>query len=245
MSVGSFSPIPHHCPWGHLHHYAPPNVNWCEENLCSWIVNPANTWSNLAYIFLGMLILKMTKDQKTLRMFGPATIFVGVGSFLWHASFTFVFQFVDFLAMFAFGAVPLVLNLRRLNIIGPSNQFTVFYSYVVGMSVLLFIFYWVEIPYQSLVFVSIIAAVLMEIVLYRRGTENVGYKNLLLAAVSMGVAFGFSLADVTGVFCDPQNHIIQGHAIWHILSAASIGFWFLFYRQFNFDGVDHEMANEQ
>lgn len=244
MKVG-FDPIPQHCPWSELHHMAPPNVNWCEANLCSWIVNPANTWSNLAYIAIGIVLILITQPKTTMRMFGPITIFVGISSFLWHASFTFVFQFLDFLAMFAFGALPLVLNLRRLDIISAANKFTVFYAYIVGMSLLLLLFYWQDIPYQSLVLISIIGAVIMEIVLYRRGTEDIGYKHLLLAAVSMGVAFGFSIADVTGVFCNPNNHVIQGHAIWHLLSAAALGFWFLFYRQFDFDGVENETAREQ
>lgn len=219
---------------------APPNINWCEENLCSWVVNPANTWSNLAFIFVGILFIAVTKEQKTMRMFGPSAIFVGVSSLLWHASFTFVFQFLDFLAMFAFIALPLVLNLRRLELININNQLAVFYLYVGGMSALLLFFYWLDFPFQSLVLVSIIAVIGMELVLYKRAKEAIQYRYLLLAALSIGVGFGFSAADVSGAFCDPKDHFVQGHAIWHILAAASLGFWFLFYRQFDFDGLKHE-----
>ncbi|OUS05898.1 hypothetical protein A9Q81_03915 [Gammaproteobacteria bacterium 42_54_T18] len=240
MPVGIVEPLPDHCPWSELSNMAPPNINWCEENLCSWVVNPANTWSNLAFIFVGILFIAVTKEQKTMRMFGTAAIFVGVSSLLWHASFTFVFQFLDFLAMFAFVALPLILNLRRLGFISINNQLAVFYSYVGGMSALLFLFYWLDIYFQSLILFSIIAAVGMELVLYKRAQETTQYKYLLLAALSLGVGAGFSASDVSGVFCDPKNHFIQGHAIWHILAATSLGFLFLFYRQFNFDEANHE-----
>jgi hypothetical protein len=35
---------------------------------------------------------------------------------------------------------------------------------------------------------------------------------------------------VTGVFCDPENHVVQGHAIWHVLGATSLVFAALHYR---------------
>ena len=38
--------LPPGCPWSG---FTPPNVDWCEEELCAWVVNPADTWSNLAY----------------------------------------------------------------------------------------------------------------------------------------------------------------------------------------------------
>ncbi len=240
MSVGIVEPLPDHCPWSELNNMAPPNINWCEENLCSWVVNPANTWSNLAFIVVGILFIAITRKQKTMGMFGPATIFVGVSSLLWHASFTFVFQFLDFLAMFAFVALPLILNLRRLELVTTKNQLAVFYSYVGGMSALLLLFYWQDINFQSLILVSIIATVSMELVLYKRGRESIQYKYLLLAVLTLGVGGGFSASDVSGVFCDPENHVIQGHAIWHILAATSLGFLFLFYRQFDFDEVNNE-----
>jgi hypothetical protein len=41
----------------------------------------------------------------------------------------------------------------------------------------------------------------------------------------------FSLADVTRPYCDPSNHWLQGHAIWHRLTAASLCAMFRFYER--------------
>ena len=43
------------------------------------------------------------------------------------------------------------------------------------------------------------------------------------------LAGAFSLLDVTRVWCDPANHWLQGHALWHLLSAASLYALFRFY----------------
>ena len=55
--MSTVPPMQDGCPWSELSHFAPPNVKWCEAQVCGWIVEPANTWSNLAYILLGALLL--------------------------------------------------------------------------------------------------------------------------------------------------------------------------------------------
>ena len=63
MEVPSLAP---QCPWYELSEMAKPNVKWCEASQCSWITEPANTWSNLAFVFSGMIIwyLARKKGQK-------------------------------------------------------------------------------------------------------------------------------------------------------------------------------------
>jgi hypothetical protein len=57
-------------------------------------------------------------------------------------------------------------------------------------------------------------------------------RRLFLASLAaLTVAAAFSAADVTGVFCDPNDHFVQGHAIWHVLGAISLVFAAFFYRQ--------------
>ena len=40
----------------------------------------------------------------------------------------------------------------------------------------------------------------------------------------MALATACSIADVTRLWCDPDNHWLQGHAAWHLLSALSLLF---------------------
>ena len=103
---------PESCPWQGLAAYGPPNVKWCEERLCAWINEPANAWSNLAYIFVGLFIYFFT-DLRTrrgtsagsslgLEWFPPTIIAVGVCSGIYHASNTYITQMLDFFGMYLF-----------------------------------------------------------------------------------------------------------------------------------------------
>ena len=85
------TPVEPGCPW---EHWTRPNVKWCEDNLCAWITAPANTYSNLLYIFFGLRMIAEARRQKstTLMMFGPASILTGVSSLVFHASYTYVGQ---------------------------------------------------------------------------------------------------------------------------------------------------------
>jgi hypothetical protein len=46
---------------------------------------------------------------------------------------------------------------------------------------------------------------------------------------SLALAQTFSTLDLTRVWCDPDNHVLQGHALWHLLSAVAIAFVYRFY----------------
>jgi hypothetical protein len=68
------------------------------------IVNPADTWSNLAYIAFGLWMMREARrgGRRDLALFGPASIAVGVFSGAYHASYTWMLQFFDFVGMFLF-----------------------------------------------------------------------------------------------------------------------------------------------
>ena len=51
MDPRDITPLPPGCPWSG---FAPPDLKHCETNLAAWITTPANTWSNLAYIAVGV-----------------------------------------------------------------------------------------------------------------------------------------------------------------------------------------------
>ena len=75
MEIPSLAP---QCPWYELSEIAKPNVKWCEATVCGWITEPANTWSNLAFIGMGIAIWiiasNKTKRPQTLR---AVRVFVG------------------------------------------------------------------------------------------------------------------------------------------------------------------------
>ena len=88
------------------------------------------------------------------------------------------------------------------------------------------------IPIQSLVATLIAVTLGQEFALHRRLRSEVGqtdYRPFLMALALLASAGAASLADVTRVWCDPTNHWLQGHAVWHVLSAAALYSLFVFY----------------
>mmetsp|Transcript_7748 Transcript_7748/g.10130 ORF Transcript_7748/g.10130 Transcript_7748/m.10130 type:complete len:188 (+) Transcript_7748:196-759(+) len=128
LSVHKVTPLEPGCPWAE---WTRPNIKWCEENLCSYITTPANTWSNLSYIVFGIWMIYDASKRKsqggkkegsrTLTTIGFASIMVGVTSLIYHASYTAQGQFLDFVGMYMFAVIPVILNLRRLRFLTKKN----------------------------------------------------------------------------------------------------------------------------
>jgi len=214
-------PLEPGCPWEPLSSFWLPNVRWCEAQLCSIVVEPANTWSNLGYVFAGIALLALgrRRDDRTLRVFGAAEVVVGVASFVYHMSYTGVLQVLDFFGMYAFTNLLIALNLVRLGALSRERFWPVYATSVVALTALTIALRFTPFPIQGIVFVAILAIVATELL---QRTPGIDRRFFWASLATLTVGAGFSAADVTGAFCEPGNHVVQGHAIWHLLGAASL-----------------------
>lgn len=152
-------PLPSHCPWSS---WARPNIKWCEKLSCGYIVTPVNAWSNLFYVFVALLMLSSlsTKQKKTFLMFFPlAAVWVGLSSFLFHATYTLAFQLADFHGMYTYISVPLAISLNRK--IGAPTVILWFVISHVAFA-MTFVFASLKIPYQLIVVALIVLLVFIE-----------------------------------------------------------------------------------
>lgn len=220
------TPLPEGCPWSG---FTPPNVDWCEQELCALVVNPANTWSNALYLVLGVWMWRHARrtGRDDLRAFGPASVAVGVFSFLYHASYTWLLQFFDFVGMFLFCFVVLARNARRLGWVSAQGETRFLLIGVVAASALVPVLFEAGIPIQGSVALCIVAALGQEARL-RRGAEAPLPRAYWLGLALLGAAGLASLLDVTRVWCEPTSWL-QGHALWHVLSAAALLAFYRFY----------------
>ena len=225
-------PLEAGCPWEPFSSLWLPNVRWCEAQLCSVVVEPANTWSNLAYVFAGLALLWLGRDRadRTLRLFGIAQIVVGVCSFVYHMSFSGVLQVLDFLGMYVFTNLLIGLNLVRMGRLASDRFWAVYVAGVAALTALTVVLRFTPLPIQGIVFLLIVAIVATELAAPPPPAAD---RRLFLAALAvLVIAAGFSAADVTGVLCDPHDHVVQGHAIWHVLASISLVLAACYYRQF-------------
>ena len=211
--------------------WAPSTHIWCEEQLCSWIREPANTFSNTAYVIVGILILINARkfSYPHLRMLGWFTILLGIMSAFYHATSSFFGEVLDYSSMFLISAYVLVANLSRLLIWSPRkvaiNAIILFTISVIGL---------VQFRTVGAVFFffQITAAVIVEVVLRKRSVPKPDQRNMFTSLGLLLFAWAIWSLDTYRIVCDPTNHFINGHAIWHVLTAISIWFLFKFYSQF-------------
>lgn len=223
------------CPWTPLREWGGlPNVKWCEETLCAWISEPANTWSNVAFLVAAAALWVMVRrdPERTQRFWATATFWVGTTSLVYHASVAFVTQVLDFWGMYFFFGLVLLLNLVRLGALKSASLFRVLWALILGLTALTVVIAKLGLPVQGIVGVLLLGTLVTEALATRRARGPVAHRFLLGALAFIFVAGVFSASDASRAFCTPSNHVIQGHAIWHVLNAVGIVLAHLHYRQF-------------
>ncbi|MCI0571043.1 MAG: ceramidase [Myxococcaceae bacterium] len=216
------------CPWGD---YRAGTVSFCEARLCAWVVEPANAWSNLGFLVMAGVILAATWRRphlSTLRVIAVTSALVGVGSFVFHASGTFLGEVVDLTTMYLISGLMLVLELRRLVPMSTWQVVVLYAAVVTASSGLLGPFPPIGIAVFVVHLVAWVAIHVFSRV--RQPTADYRFSNWM-AATWMG-AGGIWLLDITKVLCDPHNHTFNGHATWHVLCAVCLGLYFRYQVQF-------------
>ena len=93
---------------------------------------------------------------------------------------------------------------------------------------------------QVIMLLNILLSLGLEIVLYikqRDHPDGVDRTPFVYCIVFLAVAAVCSAADLTGIWCDPKNHYVQGHAAWHVLNSVSFFFIYKYFSQFDLEAT--------
>lgn len=205
-------------PWGQL------PVHYCETNLCAWVVQPANTWSNIGYLIAAFYIYRQTEWKPVRKQFAFASLFLFAGSSFYHLSGTFIGRDIDVGAMLLLSSLVLMQTFSRT--VGKRFEFSALQIF--WMTIGLFGLSLPSLrgfgPGGGVMFVAqIFVAALLELVYYKKNHSSREVKKSFLVAIALfAVAMVLNLLDMTRTFCLPENNIITLHAIWHLMCAYSI-----------------------
>lgn len=220
------------CPWYEAQQsYGPANVNWCEPTSCSIINEPANAWSNLAYILAAVIMFKkITKPHPFLRDFAWGMIAVGTTSFIYHSSNNFFTQFFDFIGMYTFSSLSIAFAFKRTRGTIDDHR-TLFWFLMFLNTVIFWWFYMEDIAIQKTFMLNIIFILGFEVVALYKEKFFKQSINLVFGAIAIIVAQVFSILDLKRIWCEPDNIFLHGHALWHTFGGLSTFFIFLHYRK--------------
>lgn len=223
------------CPWYDITvTTGAPNIKWCEETLCQWISEPANTWSNLGYLIIAVYITYYALKNKhsfQFWQFGPIIFFMGAMSFFYHQSNFYGSQVLDFVGMFFFVGWVIGFNLIRLGKLGKNKLVPFNLGLATFYTVAMHYMYVKGIKFQGIVLISAFIIIATEIMARKR--KKIHYKFFYASLALLAVAFGFSISDGQRIWCDPTQHgwFSQGHAMWHWTAAIAMLTIYLHYSQ--------------
>lgn len=200
----------------------------------SLVLQPANSWSSYGYAFAGFLMIMLSQGPtwksrfraEVATWFGVTAIFVGLGSVLLHATLTLWGQFFDVMGMYLTGGFMLVSALSRWRRWPPRLSVAVYVVLVGGLILLL---YQVPDVRRWLFAVVLVLAIGFELGFARPRRKGVRVSYYFAGIATKAVAFTIWNLDQHGTLCAPES-LFQGHAVWHLLGAASLWLTFCYYR---------------
>jgi Ceramidase len=208
------------CPWMD---YPRGNFPLCEEALCEWIRQPANTYSNIGFFIVAfyLIYLSFKKQSEHGLGFGICAIFIGSASFGAHASGTKMFGFFDFAAIFSAFSLYAAKDMIYTNTVKTKNVFLMFCAFFIAAVLLLYQFS----ALREIIFAIFVIGLLIweSKILKAQGKSFLTTSNKKMLGIFLIGAVCLAL-DASKVICDPQNHLFQMHSVWHICCALSVYF---------------------
>lgn len=201
-------------------------MSFCEQRLCSWVVEPANTWSNLGYIIVALMIWKANDSSQQPALFLPGfcSLVVGIASALFHGTGTRWAELLDVSAMYLISALFIAFSLFHLRH-WSLWRLLVVYVGICTISIVMMIA--TNSSGIKMFAAHLVVAVGLEFKLFRTRGWSPAYRELRWMSIAFGLSYVCWLLDFHRIVCWPENHILGGHALWHLINASCL--WF-FYR---------------
>jgi len=175
------------------------------------IQQPANTASNLAYLFVGLAVGLRRRDLAG-GAFAAAMALLCVGSGFFHASMTRAGQWLDVAAMYVSLNALVGFALDAAGVAAFARTLPAF----LALDALLAAFKW-SLPTTPIL--ALQGAVVLAVL--ARGARRGALPWARAVAPTAVFLAGFAIreVDVRHVACDPASVLWQGHAVWHCTSA--------------------------
>lgn len=178
------------------------------------VQQPLNSWSNAAFVFVGLLGLG-ARPRSLAVLFAGSAIVLGIGSFWFHASVTREGQWLDMVGTYAAVVAVGALGLERLGVRAATAL-----GLALALDVALAVFKW-QLDGRVVLPLLVVAASLPVGLAVRAGRGSARAALLPLGLIVLATLL--READVRRVLCWPESVLFQGHALWHVLCAASLG----------------------
>jgi hypothetical protein len=214
-------------------------ANFCEAPRDGWVRQPANSLSNAGFVVAGLLIAvragrrssaDAVMSQSVATCYACVVVLLGPASAAMHATQSEWGGHLDMLSMYLVAGFAASWAWVRWTRRGTAAFAAAYVSCVAACEL---VGLWPDpvpvVHYAgNLAFgVLLLAAVVLETLVWRRGETTLVFRHGVVALGAMLVAFAIWLLSTNG-WCDPSS-IWQGHAAWHLLCAVAAYWLFRLY----------------
>ncbi len=221
-------------------------AEYCElDNSTHFFRQTMNTYSNLVYFFLGMIVILIsfydrknkTENQNIIQqfpllsfLFGCCLVYLSIGSAFFHASLTWFGQRADMNGTYSICVVLLGISSYKLFV--KANSTKNFKSFLICFLLLIIItFLKLHLLISSIVLLPllILSTTILTSINYLQNKNIFNIQLAVLSLLLMIGAFVLRTLDVEKIVCDPIS-FYQGHALWHCFTGMSAFLLYWFYR---------------
>lgn len=179
------------------------------------------SWSSLAFVLLGVGVILWrgvpgTRERRLLPIGGAIMISIGVSSFVYHATLTFLGQWLDVFSMYLLGLLIALGALWRAGRLGGRTSIALF----VGLAIALGVAQYLYPDARRILFaIVLLPGVVLELTPFIAG-RALGSRRWVVASLATFIgAYAIWILDQSPL-CDP-HFWLQGHAVWHVLGAVA------------------------
>lgn len=210
---------------------------------------PSNTWSNLGYCLVGLYILAFAaydyfrpaterdpyavREPALMAYLGLFCVALGFGSAYMHASLTGIGGWFDIFSMFGSLVAMIALHWGRwvpaVYVAGrrfPTWPLLIAVAFPATYYLTEAHNHFTDIQIMTGLIGTVVVSMVIDFALRQRSMQHRWY---ILSALAFALAFGIWNLTNAKRFTSPDVWY-QGHAIWHLLTACSLGFMAILYR---------------
>lgn len=199
----------------------------CEIAGGGLLAQPSNAWSSLAYVVVGIVLIasisRAPRSDRPLRVaFGALMAATGIGSVLYHGPQPAIAGFAHDITFLAVLWFLILMNPASPYGVPRRSAWTALALVTVAASIIL-----IASPNATnlITGVSVVGLIMSDILIQRIGGVNGRWYAAALLLLAASLVFNL-LGRSGAVTCDPDS-LIQLHALWHGLSAAALGAYYV------------------
>ena len=217
---------------------------FCEEFHRGSIAQPLSSYSNLWYLLVGLGVLLspiisfpgdeqrsnlLLRNTSYVVAYSSVVVFVGATSYFYHVSLTLLGRWADYLGMYAFASFAVVYGLARMRLVRGWSFFIAYIIFNICLAIPMVAIS--DLEFKRAILLGLILAIIgLEGIIFRIRRPSRTYPVYFITALgTLALATMVNLLDESGQWCSHAS-LWQWHAVWHFLTAVSIGLLFLYYR---------------